>query len=383
MRKSVLRISLILVTATLIGTLLLIDLIGGIHTMLSMPQLQAWVYPGDPACSAATEMADGRTIDTLKAQYFFLNDSGTLSLITDGCNSYSATNTDAMKAHSHHQFVTISGSIAGMTALGRSKALAAAFSTTLVSFLHTTQFTGVELDIEGYGAWTGAQYAAYKSVISVLGTALHAGGFQLMIDGPVIFNATYQGYYQWKYEDFNTLPVDALVSMCYDLQDDTGAGTPVASLSTITGCCQWMLAKVTDRSKIVIGLNSYGYHGTPGTYENMPTDTYAQSAQYPGFATALRDASSGEMLWTHDGTVYDYSDTTTLTMKLNAVLATGLSTVSVWHLGGGNAWVTQEPFISTTPTAPSDMELVAWSARYPGFDSWYDAHFDAGGAYHG
>jgi Glycosyl hydrolases family 18 len=383
MRKSVLRISLILVTATLIGTLLCIDLIGGIRTMLSTPHLQAWVYPGDPACSAATELADGRSIDTLKAQYFTLNDTGTLSLITDGCNSYSVANAAAIKAHSRAQFVTISGSITGITALGKSQALARTFSNTLAAFLHTAQFTGVELDIEDYAHWTRSQYTVYKSVISVLGTALHAGGFQLMIDGPVIFNPTYQGYYQWKYEDFNALPVDALVSMCYDLQDDTGAGTPVASLSTITGCCQWMLREVTDKSKIVIGLNSYGYHGIPGTYENMPTDTYAQSAQYPGFATALRDASSGEMLWTHDGTVYDYSDTTTLTMKLNAVLATGLSTVSVWHLGGGNAWVTQEPFISTTPTAPSDMELVAFSARYPGFDSWYAAHFDAGGTYHG
>src|SRR5450755_255406 len=269
MRKF-LRIALVIAAMLLILSLIISLVIRGLHTMTPVPHIQAWVYPGDPACSASTEMADGRTIDTLKPQYFTLNDSGTLTQITSGCNSYSVENAALVKAHSRQQFVTISGSIAGIGQLANSHALVSTFALTLTAFLNTTHFTGIELDIEDYSSWTPAQYTSYKNVVTVLGDALHAGGYQLMLDGPVIFNATYQGYYQWKYEDFNALPVDHLVSMCYDLQYDNGAGTPVASFADITGCCNWMLREVSDHSKIIIGLNSYGYHGAPNTYTNLP-----------------------------------------------------------------------------------------------------------------
>src|SRR5450755_402705 len=103
MRKF-LRIALV-ITALLLLTLLLL---GVFQRMTPTPHIQAWIYPGPPACSASTEMADGRTIDTLKPQYFTLNDSGTLAQITSGCNSYSVENAALVKGHSRQQFVTIS-----------------------------------------------------------------------------------------------------------------------------------------------------------------------------------------------------------------------------------------------------------------------------------
>lgn len=352
--------------------------------MTPTPRIQAWIYPGPPACGAATDLTDGRAIDTVKAQYFTLTDVGALVQVpASQCNGYSTANVALLKAHSKQQFVTISGSIAGITSLASDPAMAGLRATMLSSFLHATQMNGIELDIEGYSSWSPEQYRAYKNVIATLGTALHAHGFQLMVDGPSIVDAAYQGYYPWKYEDFNSLPVDYLVSMCYDLHYDNGAGTPVASLNDITGCCNWMLSKVSDHNKIVIGLNSYGYHGTPGTYTNMPNDTYEQSSQYPGFANATRDAASGEMMWHNGTTFYDYSDAATLDLKLKTVLATGLSTVSVWHLGG-NKWFSQGAPVQSTPLTPlpSDAALSAIREAYPGLAGWYAAHFDSQGNYH-
>src|ERR1043166_8589963 len=43
---------------------------------------QAWIYPGPPACYAASEYKDGRGIDTLKPQYYSLSPSGILIQLT-------------------------------------------------------------------------------------------------------------------------------------------------------------------------------------------------------------------------------------------------------------------------------------------------------------
>lgn len=338
--------------------------------------IQAWVYPGPPACSAADEFSDGRAIDTIKAEYFALSDAGVIAPTSDQqCNGYSYANAMTVKAHSRQQFATISGSIAGMVELSGSLALLHAASDTLLTFLRTTQFTGIELDIEDYSSWTAAQYSAYQHVVSALGSMLHASGpYQLMIDGPAIINATYQGYYLWRYEDFNRLPVDSIVSMCYDFQDDAGVGTPIAPLANITDCCNWMRAKITDPSRIVIGLNSYGYTGVSGAY-TATIQTYEQMKALPGFDSAVRDPSSGEMMWASAGKSYDYSDSTTLDLKRQAVLATGLATVSVWHLGG-NAWFS----LHAAPAAPTgDPLLAAFHAAYPAFAQWYASRFDQTG----
>lgn len=349
--------------------------------------LGAWIYPdklGSPACSAPQEYSDGRKIDVIKPEYFRLEDSGSLTQITADqlCNGYSAANAADIKAHSKQQFVTISGGITGIVSLATHLSLYNTFVSTLTSFLSTTGFTGVELDIEGYGAWTTEQYTNYKSVITMLGNALHAANRRLMIDGPIIFNQQYQNYYKWKWEDFEALPVDYLVSMCYDLQYDNGAGTPVSSLQNIRDCCSWVKARISDHNRIVVGIPNYAYSGTLGQYQ-VKKATYQEAKNYPGFSTATRDTASGEMIWTVENTAYDYSDSTTLNMKVQAILAEGISNISIWSLGGGGAWPTQLSDIPPAPQPTQDQLLAAFTARYPGFDQWYQNHFDEEGHYLG
>jgi Predicted glycosyl hydrolase len=307
------------------------------------------MFPSDKSCDASAEIADGRRIDVLKPQYYNLNDNGTLTKLTTGCNAYSDANVALVKQYSSQQFVTVSGNTAGMNALATNRNLTSAFLSEMYSFLQTSGFTGVELDFEGFGQWTAPQYANYKALIGVIGNALHARKAKLMIDGPAISDSTYQSYFLWKWEDFNNmLQVDFLTVMAYDEQADGGNGTPVASLSWLGNICQWMLSKIADHSRIIVGINSYGYHGKTGAYAAIK-DTYQQSMLLPGFNTAKRDASSGEMTWTANGISYDYSDSTSLNLKLQTVLNSGISSVSVWHLGG-NQWFTQIPQPTPTPT---------------------------------
>jgi len=306
--------------------------------------VMAWIYPGDPACNAPSEYSDGRVISVLKPEYFSLGNNGVLTELTEdanGCNAYSAANVADVKSYSDQQFVTISGTAAGFNTLVGSSTLTTNFINTLTNFLTNNGLTGVEFDFEGFGTWTATNYSRYKTLCTTVGNSLHSNGFKLMIDGPAIPNATYQGYFLWKYEDFNSLPVDYICVMAYDFMFDNGAGTPVASLADLTASCNWAMSKITNPARLVIGLNNYGYHGTTDGY-SFTIDTYAQSQSLPGFGTATRNSSSGEMVWAQGGVSYNYSDQTTLDGKKTAVYATGLDQISVWHLGG-NLWFSPDP----------------------------------------
>jgi spore germination protein YaaH len=301
------------------------------HTM-------AWIYSGPPACNSVNEYKDGRVIDTLKPEYYTLNTSGTLTQLTtatDGCNAYSQENALEIKNHSTHQYVTVSGKITNMDALITSQANILQAVTTLKTFLDTVKFTGVEIDFEGFPHWTPEQYNGYKNFLTQLGNTLHQNGYKLMIDGPPL-TADAPPQYQWKYEDFNTLPVDYIVVMEYDWQYDLGIGTPVAPLSRIQAVTKETIGKITDINKIVIGIPSYGYHGQIGG-DTITIDTNAQSQTYPGYTTAQRDNSSAEMMFTSEGVFYDYADSQTLNTKRSLIEDLGIRNISVWHLGG-NQW---------------------------------------------
>lgn len=314
--------------------------------------VQAWVYPGNPACAAAKEYSDGRIVHVLKPEYYAVTSTGTLTLrttATDGCNGYSPENAASIKTYSQKQYVTVSAGQQEMSALVGSAQKRSAATTTLSTFAQTIGFSGVELDFEGFSNWTSADYANYKTFLKELGGALHGKGLRLLVDGPAIGTATEQGYYLWKYEDFNTLPVDQIVVMTYDYQYDYGVGSAIAPNTWVKNVIRWTKSKITDIDKIVIGVPTYGYHGKTGSYA-LTIDTLTQSKLFPGYTTAQRDPGSYEMKWVANGTTYVYQDSTGLNMKRTLIEQEGIKNISVWHLGG-NSWFSgnSEPTTSPTP----------------------------------
>lgn len=297
--------------------------------------IQAWVYPGNPSCNAMNQYSDGRSIDTLKPEYYTVLSDGTLRLKTtalDGCNAYSSSNVSDIKAHSKYQYVTVSGDIRNTRKLLSSAALQSSAITTLVDFAVQTGFTGIELDWEGFGDWTEADYIGYKSFVTSLQNSLHTKNKMLMIDAPAIPNSTYQGYFQFKYEDFKH--IDYVAIMAYDYQYDFGVGEPVAPDFWITDTVNWAKDRL-PLDKIIIGVASYGYHGVPGSY-NISIDTYLQSTAYPGFSTR-KISSDGEGTWINGGIYYSVQESSTLDRKKKLIESLGIKNISVWHLGG-NQW---------------------------------------------
>jgi spore germination protein YaaH len=302
-------------------------------------RVQAWIYPGFPAENADEEYSDGRIIHTLKPEYFTIEEDGTISLLeedVDHQNAYTQANVAEIKTYSDDQYVTVSGSYPNFFSLIGDETNEPAAIETLVDFVVDNGMTGVELDWEGYGSWSAQEYADYKTFVATLGTALHAEGKKLMIDGPPITNSTEQALYEWKYEDFESMTeVDYLCMMLYDYQYDYGAGESVQPATWAQNGCAWIRSKISDIDRIIVGIPSYGYHGTTEGFV-ITIDTKAQSSAFTGYDTATRN-DDDEMEWVNSGTSYLYQDTTGMNSKRERIEDEGIKHISVWHLGG-NDW---------------------------------------------
>ena len=333
--------------------------------------IMAWIYPGPPAENADEEYSDGRVLHFLKPEYYTVDSSGVLQQVTAavyGQNGYSVANAADVKAHSVYQYFTVSANATTTAALVNSATNRTNAISTLVSFCQTIDFTGVELDWEGFGSWTTETYENYKQFVSDLSSALHVVGKKLMIDGPPIGSTLEQSYYKFKYEDFNSLGVDYLCVMAYDYQWDYGGGAAVAPNTWVVNICTWAKSKITDINKIVIGLPSYGYHATTSGYD-ITIDTKTESSGYTGYGTAARDSNSYEMMWTNAGISYVYQDSTGLNSKRDLIEAQGILFISVWHLGG-NDWFTGKTEIDVEVEGEPDPEPpIASGEFYAAFDS--------------
>lgn len=301
--------------------------------------VQGWIYPGPPACDALDDI-NARFFDVLKPEYHTLKSNGTLQLMTEnayGCNGWSDNNALLVKTAAAEQYATISGNTAGLSALVVSTTKKQNFINTMVNFMDNTGFTGVELDFEGFGGWTEQTYLNYLLFLDELGTSLHNNDYKLMVDLPPISNETEQSYYHLKYSDFEDLPVDELTVMAYDYQYDNGGGSPIAPHDWVVNIIHRIQSEITDHSRLVIGIPAYGYQASCSGYD-VSILTYDQAVTKPGFATAVRDPNSAEMMWQKSGICYVYQDDQSIELKRAVIEAEGIHSISIWHLGGGNKY---------------------------------------------
>ena len=316
-------------------------------------QLQTWLYPGSPGdstCTAKSEYHDNRVINGgLNPEYWTVNGDGSVTLETtaDGtCNTYSAANVADLKAHSAHQYPTISGmTTADVHALVSSASKRSAAVSQLTSLVSSAGLSGVDVDLEDYWSWSTADFTNYKTFLSQLATAMHAKGKRVQVDAPAMTEDA--DFYD--YAAVAATGVDDVVIMAYDEEFDTPDGdrclpiTPYAWLKDVTTYAQ---SKVPDHSRLIIGLPSYGISAPDPCNLDAVTGNiqFSDMKKSPGFSTkastiaARRDPSSGEIRWVSGGTLYDYVDSTALDGKLAVLKSLGVTKVSVWSLGGGNPW---------------------------------------------
>lgn len=315
------------------------------------PQLQAWMYPGnpgsDPACLAQSEYADGRLASgVLKPEFFSVSGTNGVVQVESGqCNEDTPAFIADVKAHSAEQFATVSGmTTADVSAVVNSSSKRSAAVSKLVSKINATGFTGVDVDFEDYWSWDATTLTNYKKFLTQLATALHASGRRLEVDAPaMVEDASW-----YDLAGVAATGADEVEIMAYDEEYDSTAGqkclaiTPYSWLTSVTKYAQ---GKVPNPAQLVIGLPSYGYTAPAacdtsqitGNIANVTMQTMPGYSTDPATVAARRDAGSGEIRWTSGGTLYDYVDSTAMDRKLAVLKGLGVAKVSVWSLGG-NPW---------------------------------------------
>lgn len=332
-----------------------------------LSKIQAWNFPDtNSTYDASGEISDGRVVYMNKPYYYNVTTgaAGTLTrsnVASFPYNGYSLTNAALNKTYSTQQFVVVGcGSAANMDAICGNAANTASVISTLLTFLGTVGYTGVELDWENFAAssCTTTQYNNFRTFVANLSTQLHSNGYQLMVNGPTIC-ATYQPaayaqkLYRFVYSDIVAY-CDYMVMQAYDNQFNFGSGTSISPNDFTTACCSFLLSQV-PAAKAIIGMPSYGYYGATGGFSFTETN-YNTFTGLTGFGTATRNADY-EMNWTNAGIYYDYCDASTMNSKRSLIEAQGIINTSVWYMGG-NQWFTGNTEPTNNPSSIANMASI-------------------------
>ncbi|MFD3996007.1 ricin-type beta-trefoil lectin domain protein [Streptomyces sp. NPDC058548] len=315
--------------------------------------VQAWLWPGpkgSTTCSAPAEYADGRLKHgVLKPEYFTIDTTGRPVLLDASdpdyaCNGYSPANAAHVKAHSSRQFVTVSlAQLVSERRLTGDPAKRAAAVKRLADFTEQVDFNGVDVDFENYWAWSAQDAANFYTFIGDLAKGLHARGLKLQVEGPPDITT------RFDYGKALAVGADEVVMMAYDLQYQSPVGDtclPFAPYDWTTHLLKGALAQIPAdrRHRFVAGLPSEAYTASDRCQTIKGNQTIADMREAPGFSTdpkvveSRRDPNSGEVRWRAGGKFYDYVDQRGLDAKLKLARDLGAVNVSVWALGGDNAW---------------------------------------------
>ncbi|MFD9789483.1 glycosyl hydrolase family 18 protein [Streptomyces sp. NPDC059070] len=274
---------------------------------------------------------------------------GALTLLDTGthpCNGYSEANAADVKAHSAAQYTTVSAmDHATVSSLVNDPDRRTDAAAKLTEFAQRIGFTGVDIDFEDFWAWTAEDEQGYEAFLAELARGLHRAGLKLQVDAPA---QTRDSDSVFDYRGVMKTGVDQLVVMDYGRQFNTPQGQPCWPISPhdwVRDTVAYAQSRVPDKDRLVIGLASYGFSSpdpcAPAKIKESLTAAAVREApghtDGPAEIAEQRDADSGEIRWTSDGTLYDYTDQQGMDTKLALLQKLGVSHVSVWVLGR-NPW---------------------------------------------
>lgn len=308
---------------------------------MTTARIHAWIPLNTP--DAEVDAFDGRPIHTLKPQWARVNSaSDGLRMFDqpeDGPRRLSPAFAEQLRAHCEEVNFFVGGRWPHIEPILTDQSEAQRAIDTLLHHARTLEM-GVEIDFEGYDQWTTAAWEGYRAFLIGLGNALHAESLTLSVDVPPLTGP--DDRYALTYEALAHLPIDLIIPMCYDHQHEFGAGTPLAPIQWTLDVFQWITEQIGDPDRIVIGLPNYGYVARPN---RLTVNSRSEIAEMLGgdiTSGFQRDAESLEWFADIEGVHYRYTDAVGLTEKRRLLEELGCRAISVWHLGGGNDWFSEE-----------------------------------------
>lgn len=331
-------------------------------------RIGAWIYPGSPACNADEEYKDERYTHFLNVEYLRVNGSGVLVQLddpADGCNAYSSGNASSIVRHTTQRFLTLAGDggAGDTTLLAKTGSTRQADFDTVSNLITTAGFDGVDVDIEGFGAWDTTKRDNFYAWLTALCTDFHSKGLLVNVDCPPLWIKPNDAS-DWdfniltsinvRYADIEATGVDFMTIMGYDHQYDVGidGGThAVQPYGWIDEIDSYVRSQVTDETKLIFGIPSYGYSAVEASPYAITILTKTQVDALIDLSLGTRDTGSDELFYVTGTTHYVWSDSTTLNAKRAYLEALGYKRLCVWHLGG-NDWFTGRPDIGRISAMP-------------------------------
>jgi hypothetical protein len=322
--------------------------IGGALAVNPPMRIGAWVYPGESGqatCRVPSELAGlpPRSPGVVKPQFLEVAPDGDVVVVRAArqpCNGYSRRELARLRAGGRRIVVSVVGGTPGVDALLGSPVRQAAAERTIAGFVTTTGASGAELDFEP-AAWSPPEWASYMTFVAALVPMLH--GHALEVDMSAWTTTPPDAE---RYAD-PVLAGARLVVMAFDHQYVQPCSA-IAPFRWIRQVVAYVRSQV-PLGDVTIGLPSYGYRASSCTSpsairDNIPYVTMEQQPGFPaaGQAPAHRDPASAELRWKVGRVQYDVVDATALRAKLRLVESLGVTSVSIWALGG-NAWITGNP----------------------------------------
>lgn len=315
----------------------------------ALPGTQAWIYPGrigQATCRAPLELSRlaAHAPSVVKPQWLQVTRRGTVSPVTAGampCNGFSRAALAQLRAGGRHVVVSVEADPPGVGALLATPEQEVSGARAIAAFVRSNRLAGAELNFAPT-SWSSSTWASYVTFIATLSQLLP--GETLEVD----MNAwTSTPPDAERYLD-PVLAGAKLVIMGFDHQYVVPC-SPLAPFSWIKEVIGYVKSQV-PLTDVTFGLPSYGYRASScssvgAVRDNVPYVTMQQAPGFPATPQAVaahRDPGSGEIRWRAGHVLYDVVDAEALRAKLHLVERLGVSSVSVWSLGG-NPWFGGNP----------------------------------------
>ena len=248
----------------------------------------------------------------------------------------------------------------GMAALLANRTTRSAHVATIVDFVTTGGFAGIDIDYEkfafsdGRDTWETTR-PSWVAFIEELGAKLHAEGRTLAVSIPPIYDdrrTDTSGFWVYDYAAISK-HVDQIRIMAYDFS--VAEPGPIAPLDFVRNSISAAKQVVDDDSKLVLGVGTYGRNWLVSTAGTCPADAagavtnitqgnIAELITKRG-VTPLRSTSTGESSFTYE-VAYDngattctqtrevhYIDAIGTAERIDIARTEGLGGVSLWALG--------------------------------------------------
>jgi spore germination protein YaaH len=284
---------------------------------------------------------DPKALSDLSPWWYTLNSDGSVK-------DMSTAATRAWSSSHHVPIVPLVTNGGQYTVLEDNTAMHTAIQN-LVSLVQKNNYDGLNIDFQGLPFQARSGLNAF---VDELASQLHGMNKTVAVD--IIPTQAQTGAHGAYDEVSLSHYADQLILMTYDRHDNTSSPGPVSPHNWVVSAVKHALAEGVPASKIVLGVNSYGYDWNLTTGKGSTVGQAQASAMPPSKKTYSHATKETKVTFTKNGVkhVIYYGGRKALADKIAIAKQYKLAGIAIWKVGYENQGFWQE-LLSTNGNAAS------------------------------